>query len=97
MIDNAYRDSVLETIVEKQMEIEILKKKTSDLPLSMQRVLFKARIVALEEKIETLIHMLNGEETVPTKEDILQLIDKALDERNEEEFMKLTSLLKVIK
>lgn len=94
MIDNAYKDSIAQQIVAKQVEIEVLKKTVSSAP--MQQLLNKVIIDRLESEIDTLIHLLNEEETVPTKEDIWELIDVALDDKNEEEFMRLTNILKTL-
>lgn len=96
MIDNPYKDSIAQQIVAKQVEIEFLKKEAKRFTI-LQKIQAKTQMDKLEEEIDTLIHLLNEEETVPTKEDILVLIDVSLDERNEEEFMKLTSLLKTMK
>lgn len=93
MIDNAYKDSIAQQIVEKQIQIEILKRTSSSAPI-LQRILSKATIQRLELEVDVLIHLLNEEESLPTIEDVLALIDLALDQKDEEEFMKLTNLLK---
>lgn len=95
MINNPYKESIAQQIVNKQVEIEFLKHEAKRFTI-LQKIQAKIAVDKLEEEIETLIHLLNEEETVPTKEDILVLIDIALDERNEEEFMRLTSLLKTM-
>lgn len=94
MIDNPYKDSIAQQIAAKQLEIELLKKTCSSSPVQM--LLHKVRIERLELEVETLIHLLNEEETAPTESDVYSLIDKALDERDKEEFIRLTELLRSI-
>lgn len=93
MINNAYKETIAQQIAAKQVEIQLLKQSSIAMPI-IQRVLNRVTIDRLEQEIETLIHLLKEEETVPTKEDILKLIDESLDKHDEEEFMRLTNLLK---
>lgn len=91
------KDVLRTQIGEKQAELKAIINRLEETATEGQKVLARAKIMRLQQEIETLMEQLwkTGERPL-SKEEVLHLIDEALDNKNKEDFMRLTDILKAM-
>jgi uncharacterized protein YpiB (UPF0302 family) len=95
MIEKQYKKTLAEQIESKNEELDKVIVEVAGASVT-QKALKCIVIERLKGEIQELLHLYRYEELPPSKEDILNLIDKSLDEQNKEDFMRLTNLLKTM-
>jgi uncharacterized protein YpiB (UPF0302 family) len=91
------KEMIKTQIEEKQAELKAIINRLEETITEGQKALARMKIMRLKREIESLTEQLweTGERPL-SKEEVLHLIDEALDNKNKEDFMRLTDMLKAM-